>query len=57
VVVTALLRAGSQDPVKPLVEVVGNGARAAPLQMGAIGANVGTGLGLTAIVSVGEVAH
>lgn len=53
----ALLAAGTQVPVKPLVEVVGKAASAAPLQMGAMGAKVGTGLGLTKIVKVGAVAH
>ena len=40
-----------------LLEVVGNGDRATPEQMGATALNVGVMLGFTVIVSVVVVAH
>ena len=50
-------RAGDQEPVMPLVEVVGNADKAAPEQIGATALNVGVIFGLTVIVSVVVVAH
>jgi hypothetical protein len=41
----------------PLFEVVGNGAKVAPEQMGATAVNVGVTFGLTVIVNVVVVAH
>jgi hypothetical protein len=41
----------------PLLEVVGNGAKVAPEQMGATAVNVGVTFGLTVIVKVVVVAH
>ena len=41
----------------PLVEVVGNGVKAAPAQIGATAVNVGVTFGLTVIVKVVVVAH
>jgi hypothetical protein len=52
-----LFSAGDQVPVKPLFDVVGNGASVAPEQIGATGLNVGRMFGLTVIVSVVVVAH
>ena len=57
VVVAVLSSAGDQDPVIPLVEVVGNGASVAPEQIGATAVNVGVTFGLTVIVKVVVVAH
>ena len=50
-------KAGAQEPVMPLVEVVGNGAKVAPEQTGATAVNVGVTFGLTVIVKVVVVAH
>jgi hypothetical protein len=52
-----LSKAGAQEPVIPLLEVVGSGASVAPEQMGAIALNVGVIFGLTVIVKVVVVAH
>jgi hypothetical protein len=52
-----LFNAGAQVPVKPLLEVVGNGASVAPEQIGATGLNVGVIFGFTVIVKVAVVAH
>jgi hypothetical protein len=41
----------------PLLEVVGNGAKVAPEQIGATAVNVGVTFGLTVIVKVAVVAH
>ena len=41
----------------PLLEVVGNGANAAPEQIAATGLNVGVMFGLTVLVKVVVVAH
>jgi hypothetical protein len=41
-VVAVLFKAGDHVPVTPLFEVVGNGLKAAPLQIGLIGLKVGT---------------
>jgi hypothetical protein len=41
----------------PLFEVVGNGAKVAPEQIGATALNVGVTFGLTVIVNVVVVAH
>ena len=57
VVVAVLFKAGDQDPIIPFVEVVGNGANAAPEHMGATAANVGVTFGVTVTVSVVAVAH
>ena len=52
-----LFSAGDQVPVIPLLEVVGNGANAAPEHIGATALNVGVMFGLTVIVKVIVVAH
>src|SRR5437763_353920 len=56
-VVAALFKAGAHVPVMPLLEVVGNGDKVAPLHIGATGVNVGVTLVLTVIVNVVVVAH
>ena len=52
-----LFSTGAHVPVIPLVDVVGNGDKAAPEQIGVTGLNVGVNTGLTVIVSVVVVAH
>ena len=52
-----LSNAGAQEPVIPLLEVVGSGARVAPEQIGATALNVGVIFGLTVMVKVVVVAH
>ena len=52
-----MFSAGAQVPVIPLLEVVGNGDKAAPEQIAATGLNVGVMFGLTVMVSVAVVAH
>ena len=54
---TVLFSAGAQEPVIPLLEVVGNGASVAPEHIGATAVNVGVIFGLTVIVKVAVVAH
>ena len=44
-----LLNAGSQEPLMPLVEIVGNGDIDVPEQIGAIGENIGLILVFTLI--------
>ena len=56
-VVAVLLNAGDHVPVIPLVDVIGNVGAAAPLQIAAIGLNVGVMFGLTFTVNVVVVAH
>ena len=55
--VDVLSKAGAQVPVIPLLEVVGNGAKVAPEQIGATVVNDGVMLELTVIVNVAVVAH
>ena len=55
--VAVLLRAGAHVPVIPLLEVVGNGDKVAPEQIGPTGVNVGVTLVFTVMVSVVVVAH
>ena len=50
-------KAGDQDPVMPLFEVVGSGASVVPEQIGATAVNVGAMLELTVIVNVAVPAH
>ena len=52
-----MLSAGAQDPVIPLLDVVGKGVKVAPEQIGATAVNVGVTFGLTVIVKVAVVAH
>jgi hypothetical protein len=52
-----LFKAGVHEPVTPLLEVVGNGDKAAPEQIGVTAVNVGVTFGLTVIVNVVVVAH
>ena len=52
-----LSNAGAHVPVIPLLEVVGNGARVAPEQIGATAVNAGVMLELTTIVMVAIDAH
>ena len=55
--VAVLSSAGAHDPVIPLLDVVGNGDKVDPEQMGATALNVGVIFGLTVIVNVAVVAH
>ena len=55
--VAVLLNAGAHVPVIPLVDDNGNIGAAAPLQIAAIGLNVGVVLELTFTVNVDVVAH
>ena len=55
--VAVLLSAGAQVPVIPLLEVVGNGDKVEPEQIGATAVKVGVIFGLTVIVNVVVVAH
>ena len=55
--VVVLSNAGAQVPVMPLLEVVGNGVKVAPEQIGPTALNVGVILELTTIVIVAVVAH
>ena len=57
VVVAVLSRAGAQDPLIPLFEVVGSGESGSPEQIGATGSNVGTVLAVTVTVIVAATAH
>jgi hypothetical protein len=57
VVVVVLSKAGVQEPVIPLLDVVGNGVSVAPEHIGATALNVGVMFGLTVIVKVVVVAH
>jgi hypothetical protein len=57
VVVAVVSKTGDQDPVRPSREVLGNAARGAPVQIGAIAVKVGVIFGFTVIVSVVVVAH
>ena len=52
-----LFKAGAHEPVIPLLEEVGSGARVAPEQIGATAVNVGVMFGLTVMVKVVVVAH
>jgi hypothetical protein len=52
-----LSKAGAHVPVIPLFEVVGNGVKVAPEQIGPAAVNVGVMLELTTIVNVVVVAH
>ena len=56
-VVVVLSKAGVHVPVMPLLEVVGNGDKVAPEQIGATIVNVGVVLVFTVIVKVAVVAH
>ena len=56
-VVAVLFKAGAQVPVMPLLEVVGNGDKTAPEQIGTTAVNIGVIFGLTVMVSVAVVAH
>ena len=56
-VVVVLSRAGVQVPVMPLLEVVGNGVKVAPEQIGPTTLNVGVMFELTTIVNAVVVAH
>ena len=57
VVVVVLFNAGDHVPVIPFVDVVGNGDKVVPEQIGATGLKLGVTLGLTMIVNVVVVAH
>lgn len=52
-----LFNAGDQVPAIPFCEVAGNGFNAAPWQIAATGANVGTTAVSTVMVIVAVVAH
>ena len=53
----AVLTAGLQVPLMPLVDVVGNTGAGRPWHTGATGLNVGIGDGVTVILNVAVVAH
>ena len=55
--VAVLFKAGDQEPVMPLLEVVGSADNVAPEQIGATAVNVGVIAEVTVIVSVAVVAH
>ena len=55
--VAVLFIAGDHAPVIPLLDVVGNGDKLAPLQIDDTCANVGTVCALTVMVIVAVVAH
>jgi len=57
VVVAVLFNDGTQVPVIPLREVVGNGDNADPEQIAGTEAKVGVTLGLTVMVRVAVVVH
>ena len=52
-----MFNAGDQDPLMPLIDVVGNAVKAVPEQMAATGVKLGVTLVLTVIVNVVVVAH
>ena len=52
-----LFSAGDHVPVMPLFDVVGNGDKVAPEQIGPTALNVGVTFGLTVMVNVAVVAH
>ena len=52
-----MFSAGAHVPVMPLLEVVGNGNKVAPEQIGATAVNVGVVFVFTVIVKVAVVAH
>ena len=56
-VVAVLFKAGDQDPVMLLRDVVGNGLNEVPEHIGATAVKVGVTFGLTVMVSVVVVAH
>ena len=56
-VVTVLFSAGLQLPVMPFIEVVGNGLKLSPSQIGATEVKIGRTFGLTVMVSAVVVAH
>ncbi len=53
----ALFKAGVQDPVIPLFDVVGNGDKAAPAQMAGTWVKLGCVFGFTKMVIVPSEAH
>ena len=57
VVVFVLFNAGDHVPLIPLVEVVGNGFKFPPAQIGATGLKVGAVFEFTLMVNVAEFAH
>ena len=52
-----LSKAGVQVPAYPFIEVVGNGSRVPPTQIGLIALNVGVIFGVTVMFTVLVVAH
>ena len=55
--VAVLFKAGNQVPVMPLFDVVGNGARVPPTQIGGTCVKIGVTCEFTVIVIVAVVAH
>ena len=55
--VVVLSKAGDHEPVMALLEVVGNGVKVAPEQIGPTAIKVGVMLDVTTIVRVVVVAH
>ena len=52
-----MFKAGAQDPVMPLLDVVDRVVSVAPEQIGATALKVGVMFGFTTIVNVAVVAH
>lgn len=52
-----MFRAGDQVPVTPFSEVVGNGLKVLPVQIGATWVNCATVFGVTVMVKVVLAAH
>ena len=55
--VALLSKAGDQVPVIPLLDVVGSGAKAVPVQIGLTAVKVGVVNGFTVIIRVAVVAQ
>ena len=55
--VAVLFKAGDHVPMMPLVDIVGNAAKAVPEHIAATGLNVGVVPGVTVMVKVVVVAH
>jgi len=57
VLVMVLLKAGDQVPVIPFKEVVGQGVKVPPAQIGPLGVKVGMTFGVTLTVTVSVEVH
>jgi hypothetical protein len=56
-VVAMLFKAGDQEPVMLLLDIIGKGDKTVPAQIGATTVNVGIIIGFTVIVNLYELAH